>query len=132
MSREVPMKPVTAVAVVLLSASAVSGCQTMTGRTAGQHFNDKWVLHETKGRIAAQIPRALTAMNVDVNRGTVYLIGTVGTPEQKVRAEQIARRGRRRQRGEAPGDFVVAVGQPSNGRRQPIARPASKHSGAPR
>jgi osmotically-inducible protein OsmY len=91
MSREVPMKRLTAVAVVLLSASAVSGCQTLTGRTAGQHFNDKWLLYETKGRIVAQIPRALTAMNVDVNRGTVYLIGTVATPEQKARAEQIAR-----------------------------------------
>ena len=81
------MKRLTAVTVLLLSASAVSGCQTMTGRTAGQHFNDKWVLHETKGRIATQMPRALTAMNVDVNRGTVYLIGTVTTPEQKARAE---------------------------------------------
>jgi osmotically-inducible protein OsmY len=91
MSPEVPMKRVTAVAVLLLSASAVSGCQTMTGRTAGQHFNDKWLLHETKGRIAAQIPRALTAMNVDVHRGNVYLIGTVATPEQKARAEEIAR-----------------------------------------
>ena len=85
------MKRLTAVAVLLLSASAVSGCQTMTGRTASQHFNDKWVLHETKGRIAAQMPRALTAMNVDVNRGTVYLIGTVATNDQKVRAEEIAR-----------------------------------------
>jgi len=85
------MKRFTAVAVLLVSASAVSGCQTMTGRTAGQHFNDKWVLYETKGRIAAKIPRALTAMNVDVNRGTVYLIGTVTTAEEKVRAEQIAR-----------------------------------------
>jgi osmotically-inducible protein OsmY len=85
------MKRLTAVTVLLLCASAVSGCQTLTGRTAGQHFKDKWVLHETKGRIAAQIPRALTAMNVDVNRGTVYLIGTVATSEQKVRAEQIAR-----------------------------------------
>jgi osmotically-inducible protein OsmY len=37
------------------------------------------------------MPRALTAMNVDVNRGTVYLIGTVRTPEQKARAEEIAR-----------------------------------------
>lgn len=85
------MKRLTAVAVLLLFASALSGCQSMTGRTAGQHINDKWLLHETKGRIAAQIPRALTAMNVDVNRGTVYLMGTVATPEQKVRAEQIAR-----------------------------------------
>ena len=85
------MKRLTAVAVLVLFASALSGCQTMTGRTARQHFNDKWLLHETKGRIAAQIPRALTAMNVDVNGGIVYLIGTVATPEQKVRAEQIAR-----------------------------------------
>jgi osmotically-inducible protein OsmY len=30
-------------------------------------------------------------MNVDVNRGTVYLIGTVATREQKAREEQIAR-----------------------------------------
>ena len=92
MSPEVLMKRLTAVvAVLFVSASAVSGCQTLTGRTASQHFNDKWLLHETKGRIAAQIPRALTAMNVDVNRGTVYLIGTVATAEQKVRAEEIAR-----------------------------------------
>jgi osmotically-inducible protein OsmY len=85
------MKRLTAVAILVVAASAASGCQTMTGRTAGQHFNDKWLLYETKGRIVAQIPRALTMMNVDVNRGTVYLIGTVATPEQKVRAEQIAR-----------------------------------------
>jgi hyperosmotically inducible periplasmic protein len=84
------MKRLTAAALLLVSASASFGCQTMTGRTAGEHFKDKWILHETKGRIAAQIPRALTAVNVDVNRGTVYLIGTVATPEQKVRAEQIA------------------------------------------
>ena len=85
------MKRLTAATVLLLSASALSGCQTMTGRTAGEHFDDKWILHETKIRISKQIPRALTAMNVDVNRGNVYLIGTVGTPEQKVRAEEIAR-----------------------------------------
>jgi osmotically-inducible protein OsmY len=85
------MKGSNAVAIALLFASALAGCQTITGRSAGQHFSDKWILYETKGRIAAQMPRALTAMNVDVNRSTVYLIGTVDTPEQKARAEEIAR-----------------------------------------
>ena len=85
------MKRLTAVAVLLLFASALSGCQTMTGRTAWQHFNDTWLVHETRGRIAAPIPRALPATNVDVNRGTEYLMGIVPPPEQKVRAEQIAR-----------------------------------------
>jgi hyperosmotically inducible protein len=85
------MNRLTAVAGILLFASAVAGCQTLTGRTAREHIDDKWALHETKGRIAAQNLRALTAVNVDVNRGTVYLMGTVATPEQKVLAEQIAR-----------------------------------------
>ena len=85
------MKRLNAIAAFVLITSVLTGCQTVTGRHAGQHFTDKWLLHETKGRIAAQMPRALTAMNVDVHRSTVYLIGTVATPEQKVRAEEIAR-----------------------------------------
>jgi hyperosmotically inducible protein len=85
------MNRLTAIAAILLFASAVAGCQTLTGRTAREYIDDKWALHETKGRIAAQSLRTLTAVNVDVNRGTVYLMGTVTTPEQKVLAEQIAR-----------------------------------------
>jgi hypothetical protein len=91
-SREVPMKRLTAVAAILIIASVSTGCQTLTGKTPRQHFNDKWLNHETKARIAADNPRALTAVNVDVNRGTVYLTGNVATPEQKARAEQVARR----------------------------------------
>jgi hyperosmotically inducible protein len=85
------MNRVTAALVILTLATAAPGCQSLTGRTARQHFNDKWMLHEAKGRIAANIPRALTAVNVDVNRGTIYLMGTVARPEQKIRAEEIAR-----------------------------------------
>jgi hypothetical protein len=91
-SREVPMKRLTAVAAILIIASVSTGCQTLTGKTPRQHFNDKWLNHETKARIAADNPRALTAVNVDVNRGTVYLTGNVATPERKARAEQVARR----------------------------------------
>ncbi|HEV8639668.1 MAG TPA: BON domain-containing protein [Methylomirabilota bacterium] len=86
------MKRLTAVAAILIIASVSTGCQTLTGKTPRQHFNDKWLNHETKARIAADNPRALTAVNVDVNRGTVYLTGNVATPEQKARAEQVARR----------------------------------------
>jgi hyperosmotically inducible periplasmic protein len=32
----------------------------------------------------------LTRVDVDTNNGTVYLNGTVDTPEQKARAEQLA------------------------------------------
>jgi BON domain-containing protein len=84
------MKRITAVAALLIIASVTAGCQTLTGRTPLQHINDKWLTHETKARVAADNPRALTAVNVDVNRSTVYLTGTVARPEQKARAEQIA------------------------------------------
>ena len=84
------MNRLTAVAAILLFSFAVAGCQTLTTRTAREYIDDKWALHEAKGRIAAQHLRTLTAVNVDVNRGTVYLMGTVATPEQKVLFEKIA------------------------------------------
>jgi cell division protein FtsX len=51
-------------AVLLVILSFAAGCQSMTGKSAGQNVDDASV--------------------------TVYLNGTVETPEQKVRAEQLA------------------------------------------
>ena len=44
----------------------------------------------------------LTRVNVDTNDGTVYLIGTVETDDQRTRAEQLAR--------EAKGVKIVPAG----------------------
>jgi hyperosmotically inducible periplasmic protein len=43
-----------------------------------------------KSRLVADKPANLTRVDVDTNNGTVYLNGTVETPEQKSRAEQLA------------------------------------------
>jgi hypothetical protein len=85
------MKRMTAVAAILTIATVAAGCQTVTGKTARQHISDKWLTHEAKATIVASNPRALTAMNVDVNHGVVYLTGNVPTAEHKARAEQAAR-----------------------------------------
>jgi osmotically-inducible protein OsmY len=85
------MKAVAAISFVVMIAGVSTGCQTLTGRTAKEHFNDKWLTHETKATIVARNANALTAVDVDVNRGVVYLTGTVPTAEHKARAEQAAR-----------------------------------------
>lgn len=85
------MKAMAALSFAVMIATVSTGCQTLTGRTAKEHFNDKWITHETKATIVARNANALTAVDVDVNRGVVYLTGTVPTAEHKARAEQAAR-----------------------------------------
>ena len=84
------MKAVAAISFVVMIAGVSTGCQTLTGRTAKEHFNDKWLTHETKATIVARNANALTAVDVDVNRGVVYLTGTVPTAEHKALAREIA------------------------------------------
>ena len=85
------MKAMAALSLVVMIASLATGCQTLTGRSAQEHLNDNLLTHETKATIVARNANALTAVDVDVNRGVVYLTGTVPTAEHKARAEQAAR-----------------------------------------
>ncbi len=43
-----------------------------------------------KGKLVSDKASKLTRVDVDTNNGTVYLNGTVESPEQKSRAEQLA------------------------------------------
>jgi osmotically-inducible protein OsmY len=81
------MAIVPVVALVLISAV---GCRTMTGRTAGDYIDDKVITTQVKARLAGAEAASLTRVDVDTQNGTVYLNGSVETPEQKLRAERIA------------------------------------------
>jgi hypothetical protein len=85
------MKYTTALAAILVIGGLLTGCQTLTGKTAKQDIDDRWMSREAKYRIAAAKLRNLTAVHVHANRGTLYLNGNVATPEDKVKAERIAR-----------------------------------------
>jgi hyperosmotically inducible protein len=77
--------------VVLVAIMAVvSGCRAMTGRSAGENVDDASVTAAVKSRLVADRAANLTRVDVDTTSGTVYLTGTVETPEQKARAEQVA------------------------------------------
>jgi hyperosmotically inducible protein len=78
------------IAMVLVLVAAVSGCRATTGRSAGQNVDDASITASVKSRLVAEKASNLTRIDVDTNNGTVYLNGTVETPEQKTKAEQVA------------------------------------------
>ncbi|MGH7828150.1 MAG: BON domain-containing protein [Candidatus Binatia bacterium] len=69
----------------------LAGCQTLTGRTLGQNIDDTNLTAAVKTQLARDKVSSLTRIDVDSTGGVVSLNGTVESPEQKSRAEQIAR-----------------------------------------
>jgi len=78
------------IAVALVIVLAAGACQSMTGKTAGQSIDDATITASVKSRLVADKAANLTRVDVDTNHGTVYLNGTVDTPEQKAKVEQLA------------------------------------------
>ena len=76
---------------VMALVLALAGCQSMTGRTAGQNLDDTNITAAVKGRLAQDKLSTLTRIDVDTNDGVVSLNGTVESAEQRARAEQLAR-----------------------------------------
>ena len=82
-------RTMTVVALVVV-ISAASGCQTLTGRSTGQFFDDKKVTTTVKAHLIKDKAMNLTRVGVNTTNGVVYLNGVVDTVEDKTRAEQIA------------------------------------------
>lgn len=78
------------IAIVLMLTSLVAGCRSMTGKSAGENIDDGTITASVKSRLVADKASNMTRVNVDTNNATVYLNGTVESPEQKARAEQLA------------------------------------------
>lgn len=78
------------VAMLLVLVMASTACQSMTGKSAGKTIDDAGITASVKSKLVADKAANLTRVDVDTNNGTVYLNGTVDSPEQKSRAEQLA------------------------------------------
>src|SRR5262245_42570277 len=85
------MKPVNALAIFILLTVVLAACTSITGKTAGQNVDDATITSEVKAKLAAEKAATLTKIDVDTDRGTVYLTGTVDSAEMRSRAEQVAR-----------------------------------------
>ena len=80
-----------AVAMLLVLVMATAACESMTGKSAGTNVDDATITASVKSKLVADRAANLTRVDVDTNGATVYLNGTVDSPEQKARAEQLAR-----------------------------------------
>jgi len=74
----------------LVLVALVAGCTSTTGKSAGTNVDDATITASVKSKLVADKDSNLTRVDVDTNNGTVYLNGTVESPEQKSRAEQLA------------------------------------------
>jgi len=79
-----------AIVAVLALLTLGSGCRAVTGRSAGQYIDDKAITATVKTKLVAEKASNLTRVGVNTVNGTVYLTGTVDTPQEATRAAQIA------------------------------------------
>jgi hyperosmotically inducible periplasmic protein len=71
---------------------ALTGCQAMTGKSAGRNVDDAAITASVKSTLVANKAVNLTRIDVDTNNGVVSLNGVVDSAQQKDRAEQLTRR----------------------------------------
>ncbi len=78
-------------AAAIVAAAVLAGCQTMTGRTMGQWWDDKAATAKVKTALASKRLTTLTRVDVDAYDGTVYLTGNVPNEQAKQQIEDMAR-----------------------------------------
>ena len=77
--------------VAVLFVVSLAGCQAMTGKSAGANVDDATLTARVKTKLVSDKAANLTRIDVDTNNGIVYLNGSVQTPQQKAKAEDLAR-----------------------------------------
>ena len=61
----------------------MTGCQAMTGQTAGEIIDDSVITTSVKSQLATDKVATLTRVEVETNNGVVHLTGQVQTAEQR-------------------------------------------------
>jgi len=77
--------------IAALLIMLVTGCQAVTGKTAGQNVDDATITASVKTQLTKEKASNFTKIDVDTNRGVVSLNGVVDSAQTRSRAEQLAR-----------------------------------------
>lgn len=87
MMRNVALTLMLAVSVPFI---ALTGCQSMTGETMGENVDDATITSKVKTKLSGEKLINATRINVQTERGVVYLRGSVPTAEEKSKALDLA------------------------------------------
>lgn len=77
--------------LMMVLLGILAGCQAMTGRTAGENIDDSNITAAVKAQLAKDKLASLTRIDVDTTSGVVSLNGVVKSPQERARAEEVAR-----------------------------------------
>lgn len=77
--------------VVVFAVMGLIGCQSMTGKTAGETISDGSISTAVQSKLTSDRVSNFTRVDVDTERGTVNLSGVVQSAEQKARASELTR-----------------------------------------
>jgi hyperosmotically inducible protein len=78
-------------AMVAAIAFTSVGCETTTGKTAGETVSDASISTKVQGKLTGDRMANFSRIDVDTERGVVNLSGVVENADQKARAAEIAR-----------------------------------------
>ena len=78
-------------AVLVTAAALLSGCQSMTGETAGENLDDAAIMTAVKAKLAAEKPATVTQVGVETNLRMVHLTGVVTSDALRDRAAELTR-----------------------------------------
>jgi hyperosmotically inducible periplasmic protein len=84
------MRRIKQIGAGLAVSFVLSGCQALTGRTAGRNLDDLTITTSVKARLVADKISNFTRIDVDTVNAVVSLTGLVESEEEKRRAEDIA------------------------------------------
>jgi osmotically-inducible protein OsmY len=76
--------------VLALLITVTAGCTAMTGKSASTNVDDAKITATVKEKLAVEKVSTLTKIDVDTNKGTVYLTGNVPSEDLKAKASDIA------------------------------------------
>ena len=86
----IPKLSVVLSCAVLALLGALSGCQSTTGKTAGQTMSDASISTAVQTKLTSDRLSNFPRIDVDTERGVVNLSGVVETEAQRARAERLA------------------------------------------
>lgn len=70
---------------------SIVGCQSTTGKTAGQSIDDATITASVQSKLSSDRLSNFSRVDVDTERGVVTLNGVVKSADQKIRVAQMAR-----------------------------------------
>ena len=79
------------IGILGVSLMLMTGCESMTGKTAGQNIDDATLTASVQAKLTGDKMSNFSRINVNTDRSVVSLNGVVRTAEEKSAAEDLAR-----------------------------------------